>query len=99
MSDRTLPISAPSLAPGTTASAPAAAARTKLLLEGPILPTLLRPARVRRRHHVRRILSRAHRQQCTRGRLASVSLGDVAAMNANVVRMMTSAGLGLIAVY
>ncbi|HKW55174.1 MAG TPA: MATE family efflux transporter [Stellaceae bacterium] len=44
MSDRSVPISAPSSAPGKTASSPAAAARTKLLLEGPILPTLLRLA-------------------------------------------------------
>src|SRR5258708_1112430 len=44
MSDRSLPISAPSLAPQKPAPSPAAAARTKLLLEGPILPTLLRLA-------------------------------------------------------
>jgi hypothetical protein len=44
MSERSVPISAPSSAPGKTASSPAAAARTKLLLEGPILPTLLRLA-------------------------------------------------------
>ena len=41
MTDRTASISAPSLAPATTAR-PAAPARTKLLLEGPIFPTLLR---------------------------------------------------------
>src|SRR6266446_583097 len=34
------------------------------------------PACVRRRDHVRRILSRAHRNQCARRRLAGVSLGD-----------------------
>jgi Na+-driven multidrug efflux pump len=44
MSDRSLAISAPSLAPGKIASPPAAAARTKMLLEGPIFPTLLRLA-------------------------------------------------------
>jgi putative MATE family efflux protein len=44
MSDRSVAISAPSPAPGKTPSSPAAAARTKLLLEGPILPTLLRLA-------------------------------------------------------
>jgi putative MATE family efflux protein len=44
MSDRSLAISAPSVAPGKTAPPPAAAARTKLLLEGPIFPTLLRLA-------------------------------------------------------
>ena len=42
MSERSASISAPSLAPVKTA--PPAAARTKLLLEGPILPTLLRLA-------------------------------------------------------
>ena len=44
MSDRSVPVSAPSSAPGKTPSAPASALRTKLLLEGPILPTLLRLA-------------------------------------------------------
>jgi hypothetical protein len=45
MSDRSLAISAQSPAPPKPASAaPAAAARTKLLLEGPILTTLLRLA-------------------------------------------------------
>jgi MATE family, multidrug efflux pump len=44
MSDRSVPVSLPPSAPGKTASSPAAAARTKLLLEGPILPTLLRLA-------------------------------------------------------
>ena len=44
MSDRSVPISAPSSAPGKATSPPAAAARTKLLLEGPIMPTLLRLA-------------------------------------------------------
>ena len=43
MSDRSVPISSPSLAPATRV-APSAAARTKLLLEGPIVPTLLRLA-------------------------------------------------------
>src|SRR5215813_3441897 len=43
MSDRRTSISQPSLAP-TKGVTPAAAARTKLLLEGPILPTLLRLA-------------------------------------------------------
>ena len=42
MSDRSLPISAPSLAPQKPAPSPAAAARTKLMLEGPIFSTLLR---------------------------------------------------------
>ena len=44
MSDRSAPTSAPSSAPGKAAPSPAAAARTRLLLEGPILPTLLRLA-------------------------------------------------------
>src|SRR6478736_1464007 len=44
MNDRSFPISAPSSAPGKATSPPAAAARTKLLLEGPIMPTLLRLA-------------------------------------------------------
>src|SRR5262249_28142519 len=44
MSDRSVAIPPPSLAPQKPAAAPAAAARTKLLLEGPILPTLLRLA-------------------------------------------------------
>lgn len=43
MSDRSPPTSAPP-APTQTAPSPAAAARTRLLLEGPILPTLLRLA-------------------------------------------------------
>ena len=43
MSDRSVSISSPSLAPATRV-APSAAARTKLLLEGPIVPTLLRLA-------------------------------------------------------
>ena len=44
MSDRSVSISPPSLTPGKSAPSPSAAARTKLLLEGPILPTLLRLA-------------------------------------------------------
>ena len=44
MSDRSAAISLPSAAPQKPAVSPAAAARTKLLLEGPILPTLLRLA-------------------------------------------------------
>jgi hypothetical protein len=44
MSNRSVSISPPSLGPGKTTSSPSAAARTKLLLEGPILPTLLRLA-------------------------------------------------------
>ena len=44
MTDRSPSISPPSLAPQKPAPSPAAAARTKLLLEGPILPTLLRLA-------------------------------------------------------
>lgn len=44
MRNRSTAISASSSAPEKTASSPAAAARTKLLLEGPILPTLLRLA-------------------------------------------------------
>jgi putative MATE family efflux protein len=44
VSDRSAPTSAPSSAPGKAAPSPAAAARTRLLLEGPILPTLLRLA-------------------------------------------------------
>jgi putative MATE family efflux protein len=44
MSDRSVSISAPSSAPGKTTRPPAAAARTKMLLEAPILPTLLRLA-------------------------------------------------------
>ena len=43
MSDRSISISSSSLAPAKSV-APSAAARTKLLLEGPILPTLLRLA-------------------------------------------------------
>src|SRR5467141_5239305 len=43
MSNGSVSISVPLLAPATTAR-PSAAARTKLLLEGPILPTLLRLA-------------------------------------------------------
>ena len=43
MSDRSVPVSSQS-APGKTAAPPAAAARTKMLLEAPILPTLLRLA-------------------------------------------------------
>jgi Na+-driven multidrug efflux pump len=41
VSDRSVSISSPSLAPAKSA-APSAAARTKLMMEGPILPTLLR---------------------------------------------------------
>jgi putative MATE family efflux protein len=44
MTDRSVSISPASSAPGKTAPSPAAAARTRLLLEGPILPTLLRLA-------------------------------------------------------
>jgi len=44
MRDRSIPISAALSAPGKTASSPGAAARTKMLLEAPILPTLLRLA-------------------------------------------------------
>src|SRR4029077_18276528 len=44
MSDRSVPISAASSAPERPASSPAAAARTKMLLEAPILRTLLRLA-------------------------------------------------------
>src|ERR1700726_266439 len=44
MNNASVSISPPSLAPEKTAASPAAAARTKLLLEGPILPTLLRLA-------------------------------------------------------
>ena len=44
MNNASASISLPSLAPEKTASSPSAAARTKLLLEGPILPTLLRLA-------------------------------------------------------
>src|SRR6266699_1968795 len=44
MNDRSLSISPSSSAPQKPAASPAAAARTKLLLEGPILPTLLRLA-------------------------------------------------------
>jgi len=44
MSDRSVAISAPSSAPRKPAASPAAAARTKMLLEGPILSTLLRLA-------------------------------------------------------
>src|SRR5215475_4818513 len=44
MSDGSPSVFSPSLAPQKTASTPSAAARTKLLLEGPILPTLLRLA-------------------------------------------------------
>ena len=44
MNNASVSISPPSLAPEKTASSPSAAARTKLLLEGPILPTLLRLA-------------------------------------------------------
>ncbi len=44
MSDRIILISAASSAPEKSASSPAATARTKLLLEGPILATLLRLA-------------------------------------------------------
>jgi putative MATE family efflux protein len=44
MSDRNVSIFSPSLAPAKITSSPSAAARTKLLLEGPILPTLLRLA-------------------------------------------------------
>ena len=44
MSDRSVPISTPSSPPAKTAPHPAAAARTKMLLEAPILPTLLRLA-------------------------------------------------------
>ena len=43
VSDRSVSISPPSLTPGKSAPSPSAA-RTKLLLEGPILPTLLRLA-------------------------------------------------------
>ena len=41
MSDRSVSISSPSLVPAKSV-APSAAARTKLMMEGPILPTLLR---------------------------------------------------------
>src|SRR5215831_15092312 len=44
VSDRSVSISPPSLTPGKSVPSPSAAARTKLLLEGPILPTLLRLA-------------------------------------------------------
>jgi putative MATE family efflux protein len=44
MSDRSAAISPPSVAPQKPTPSPAAAARTKLLLEGPILPTLVRLA-------------------------------------------------------
>lgn len=44
MSDRSLPISKASPTPTKAAPSPAPAARTKMLLEGPILPTLLRLA-------------------------------------------------------
>ena len=44
VSDRSVSISPPSLTPGKSAPSPSAAARTKLLLDGPILPTLLRLA-------------------------------------------------------
>ena len=81
MRNASVSISQQSLAPATRVT-PSTAARTKLLLDGPILTTLLRlaapnmPARVRGRDHVRRILSRPHRNQCARRRLAGVSLGD-----------------------
>ena len=60
------------------------AARTKLLLEGPVLPTLLaacgaehpQPPGLRRRDHLRRVLPRPHRNGCARRRLARVSVGD-----------------------
>ena len=44
MTDRSAPISLASLAPEKTAPSPTAAARTALLLKGPILATLLRLA-------------------------------------------------------
>jgi putative MATE family efflux protein len=44
MSDRSVSISSSSLAPAKSVAPSTAAARTKLLLEGPILPTLLRLA-------------------------------------------------------
>ena len=44
MSDRSVSISPPSLTSGKYAPSLSAAARTKLLLEAPILPTLLRLA-------------------------------------------------------
>src|ERR1700726_4606748 len=44
MNNASVSISPPSLAPEKTAASPAAAARTKMLLEAPILPTLLRLA-------------------------------------------------------
>src|SRR5690348_18337563 len=44
MTERSAAISPPSLAPQKPAASSSAAARTKLLLEGPILPTLLRLA-------------------------------------------------------
>ena len=44
MSDRCPPTSSQSSAPARMAPSPAVAARTKLLLEGPVLPTLLRLA-------------------------------------------------------
>src|SRR5262245_61842299 len=86
MNNASASLSPPILAPAKGVT-PSTAARTKLLLEGPILPTLLRLAAP----NVLNLLafagvimfdgffSRPPRNQCARRRLAGVSLGDARA--------------------
>jgi hypothetical protein len=82
MTDRSASISPPSLAPQKPAASPSAAAH-QVAARGPDSADATapggaerpQPARVRGRDHVRRIFSRADRDQCARRCLAGFSLG------------------------